>query len=70
MVDLGRTSFFISPDTAKAFSIPVIKRTEAVKTAEVSRRNIATKRLFMVPVGVSFVNHHAYDEIDSAFEVI
>jgi len=70
MLDLGSTSFVISPEAAKAFSIPVVRRHQSVKTGDVSGNNLKTENLFTVPLEVSFGNHRSYDEADHAFEVI
>jgi len=70
MLDLGSTSFVISPEAAKAFSIPVVTRQKPVKAGDVSGSELKTENLFTVPLGVSFGNHRTYDEQDHAFEVI
>jgi len=70
MLDLGSTSFVISPEAAKAFVIPVIPRPRPVKTGDVSGSQIKTEDLFTVPLGVSFGNHRSFNEEDHAFEVI
>jgi hypothetical protein len=57
MLDLGSTSFVISPDAAKAFSIPAVKRLQPVKSGDVSGNNVRTENLFTIPLGVSFGNH-------------
>jgi hypothetical protein len=70
MLDLGSTSFVISPEAAKAFSIPVVRRQQVIKTGDVSGSTLKTENLFTVPHGISFGNHRTYDEQDHAFEVI
>jgi len=70
MLDLGSTSFVISPEAAKAFSIPVVKRQQLIKTGDVSGSTLKTENLFTVPLGLSFGNHRTFDEQDHAFEVI
>jgi hypothetical protein len=70
ILDLGSTSFVISPEAAKAFSIPVIKRTLPVNSGDVSGNSLRTENLVTIPLGVSFGNYHSYDEEDHAFEVI
>jgi len=70
MLDLGSTSFVISPEVAKAFSIPVVSRPEPAKVGDVSGSRLKTEGLFTVLLGVSFGNHRSYDEDDHAFEVI
>jgi len=70
MLDNGSTSFVISPEAAKAFSIPVVKRTRPVQTGDVSGNNMKTENMFTIPLGLSFGNHRSYDEEDHAFEVM
>ena len=70
MLDLGSTSFVISPEAAKAFSIPVVKRLQPFKSGDVSGKKLETENLFTVPLGISFGNHRSYDDADHAFEVI
>jgi len=70
MLDLGSTSFVISPEASKAFSIPVVKRPRPIKSGDVSGNNLKIENLFTVPVGLSFGNHRSYNEEDHAFEVI
>jgi len=43
MLNLGITSFVISPEAAKEFQIPVVKRTKRVKTADITSGDITTK---------------------------
>jgi len=62
MLDLGSTSFVISPEAAKAFAIPVVSRPQPVKTGDVSGSQIKTEGLFTVPLGVSFGNHRSFNE--------
>jgi len=70
MLDLGSTSFVISPEVAKAFAIPVVKRPKPIKSGDVSATNLKTKNLVTVPLGILFGNHQSYNENDYAFEVI
>jgi len=70
MLDLESTSFVISPEAAKAFRIPVVKRTKTVKSADVTGREIETEELFTISLGLSFGSHRSYDEKDHAFEVM
>jgi hypothetical protein len=60
----------VSPEAAKAFSIPVVKRHKPIKSGDVSGTNLNTENLFTVPLGVSFGNHRTYDEEDHAFKII
>jgi len=68
MLDLESTSFDISSEATKAFQIPVIRTTKKLKSADVSGREILTKGVFTIPLGVSFGNHKSYIEKDHAFE--
>jgi len=70
MLDLGSTSFVISPEAAKAFSIAVVSRAKPAKAGDVSGSQLKTEGLFTVPLGVSFGNHRSFNENDHAFEVI
>jgi len=70
ILDLGSTSFVISPNAAKAFKIPMVKRTNKVRSNNVMGREIPTEGLHTVPLGLSFRNHRTYDEKDHAFEVM
>jgi hypothetical protein len=70
MLDLGSTSFVVSPEATKAFSIPVVDRLQPIKSGDVSGSNLKTENLFTVPLGISFGNHRSYIEEDHAFEVI
>jgi len=70
MQNLGSTSFVISPEAAKAFAIPVVKRLKHIRTRDVSGKEISTEGLFTVPLGLSFGNHRFFDEVDHAFEVL
>jgi len=70
MLDNGSTSFVISPEAAKAFAIPVVKRQRPVQTGDASGNNMKTENMFTIPLGLSFGNHRSYDEEDHAFEVI
>jgi hypothetical protein len=67
MLDLGSTSFVISPEATKAFKIPVIKRSIAAKASDVGGSTITTEGLFTIPLGLSFGNHRTSDN-DQAFE--
>jgi hypothetical protein len=70
MLHLGSTPFVISPEAAKAFAIPVVRRRQVVKTGDVSGSSQKTENLFAVPLGISFGNHRTYDEQDHAFAAI
>lgn len=70
MLDLGSTSFAISPEAALAFAIPAVKRTKPVQTKDVSGREIVTEGLFTVLLGLSYGNHRSFDEEDHAFKVL
>jgi len=70
MLDNGSTSFVISPEAAKAFAIPVVKRQQSVRTGDASGNKMKTENMFTIPLGISFGNHRSYDEEDHAFEVM
>jgi hypothetical protein len=70
MLDLGSTSFVISPEATKAFRIPVVKRNVPTRTSDVGGKRINTEGLYTVPLGLSFGNHRTYDAEDHAFEVM
>jgi len=70
MLDLGSTSFVISPQAAKAFQVPVVKRLQPQRTSDVGGKKIKTEGLFTVPLGLSFGNHRTFYVKDHAFEVM
>jgi hypothetical protein len=70
MLDLGSTSFVISPEAAKAFKIPVVKRNIPTRTSDVGGIKFKTEGLYTIPLGLSFGNHRTFDEKDHAFEVM
>jgi len=70
MLDLGSTSFVISPGAAKSVSILVVKRIKPVRTKDVSGTEIPTEGLYTLPLGSSFGNHRSFNEEDHAFEVL
>jgi hypothetical protein len=50
MLDVGITSHVISPEAAKALSIPVIRRPRPIKSGDVSGNTLKTENLFTVPL--------------------
>jgi len=70
MLDLGSTSIVISPEAAKAFSIPVISRPKPAEAGDVSGSQLKTEGLFTLLLGVSFGNHRSYDQDNHALDVI
>jgi hypothetical protein len=70
MLDLGSTSFVISPEAATAFKIPVVQREKQIKVKDVSAQKMTTTGLFTFPLGLSFGNHRSFNEEDHAFEVM
>jgi hypothetical protein len=70
MLDLGSTSFVISPQAAKAYKIPVVKQEIPAKASDVGGSGIVTEGLFTIPIGLSFGNHRTLDNKDHAFEVM
>jgi hypothetical protein len=61
MLDNGSTSFVISPEAAKPYQIPVVKRQQPVRTGDASGNNMKNENLFTLPLGISFGNHRSYD---------
>jgi hypothetical protein len=49
MLDLGSTSFVISPEAAKAFRVPVVTRTIPARASDVGGKWIITEGLFTIP---------------------
>jgi len=70
ILDLGSTSFSISQEAAKVYTILVVQRMVEANSTDITRRNIQMQGLFTVPLGLSFGNHHFFDEEDHAFEVM
>jgi hypothetical protein len=70
MLELGSTSFVISPEATKAFQILVIKRTIPAKAKDVGRRKIPTEGIYTIPLGLSFGNHRTTDDRNHAFKVM
>jgi len=70
MLDLGSTSFVISPNATEAFKIPVVRRTIKVKSKNVTGRDIIMDSLETFPLRLSFCNHCSYNPEDHAFEVM
>jgi len=70
MLDLGSTSFVISPEAAKAFSVLGVRGQQAIQTVDDSGSMWGTENVFAIPLGRSFGNHRTYDEQDHTFEVI
>jgi len=64
MLDLGSTSFVISPQAAKAYKIPVVKREIPARASDVGGSRNITEGLFTTPVGLSFGNHTILDDKD------
>jgi hypothetical protein len=67
---LGSTSFVISPEAAKAFSVPIVKRPMPNKSGDVSGTDSETKNGITVPLRLLFANHRSFNEEDHTFEVI
>jgi hypothetical protein len=70
MLDLGSTSFVISPEATNSFKIPVVKRNIPTKTSDVGGTKLKTEGLYSIPLSLSFGNHRTYDVKDHAFEVM
>jgi len=70
MLDLGSTSFVISPEAAKAFQVPVVEQVIPTRASDVGGTKIITEGPFTIPLGLSFGNHRTLDDKDDAFEVM
>jgi len=70
MLDMGITAFVISLNTAKAFKIPVVKRTIKVKSKGVTGQEILTEGQYTIPLELSFRYHRSYNIDDHAFVVM
>jgi hypothetical protein len=70
MLDLESTSFVTSPEAAKAFAIPVMKRRKPIQSKDILGKVIYTEGLITVQLCLFFGNHQFFDEKDYAFEVI
>jgi hypothetical protein len=70
MLDPGSTSFVISRNAAKAFKIPVIRRTKKDQSKDVTGREIIMEGLYTIALRLSFGNHHSYDPENHAVEVM
>jgi hypothetical protein len=56
MIDLKSTSFVISPQAAKLYKIPVVRRMKIDKSANVTEREIITEGLFSFLLEMCFGN--------------
>lgn len=70
MLDLGHTSLIISPETAWALQIPVVKRLWPGNAADIGGRRIHTEGFLTLPVCISIEIHRTLDEYDHVFEVM
>jgi len=70
MLDLGSTSCVMSPEAAKAFRVPVVKRKLPTSASEVGGLQITTEGIFTIPLDSTFGNHRILDVEDYAFEVM
>jgi hypothetical protein len=70
MLNLGSTSFVISPEATKVFKIAVVRRNVPTRTSDVGGKMTETKGLHTVPLGLSCGNHRTYDIKDHAFKVM
>jgi hypothetical protein len=57
MLDLGSTSFTISPECAKAFKIPVAQRKHTIKATDFRGNKVSLPGMYTVPLGFAFGNH-------------
>jgi hypothetical protein len=70
MLDLGRTSFAISPEAAKGFPIPDVKWVIPGRASDFGCRKLNIAGLFSIPLVLSFGQHRILDEQDHTWEVI
>jgi hypothetical protein len=70
MLALCCTSFVISPNTAMAFKIPVVRSTRKVQYNNVTGRDIVFEGLSKMLLGLFFGIHHSSHSEDLAFEVM
>jgi len=70
MLDFESISFVISPEAAKVFRIPVVKRSKPVNSKDVTGRIMETEGRLMLPLGLSFGNHRFFNKEDHAFKVM
>ena len=66
MLDLGSTSFTISPETAKVFKIPVVRRKHAIGAKDFGGNKVNLPGLYTIPLGLAFGNHRSLE----TFEVV
>jgi len=70
MLDVGSTCFLISPEAAKAFRVPVVKRKFPTSASDVVGRKIKNEGIFTIPLALAFSNHRTLEVIDHAFNVM
>ena len=66
ILDLGSTSFTISPQCAKVFKIPVVKRKKNINAKDFSGKSVGLPNVYTIPLGLAFGNHRTLE----MFEVV
>ena len=66
MLDLGSTSFTISPQCVKAFKIPVVQRKNPIKAMDFGGNKVKLPGMYTIPLGLAFGNYRSLE----TFEVV
>jgi hypothetical protein len=66
MLDLGSTSFTISPECAKAFKIPLVWRKHTIRATDFGGNMVSLPGMYTVPLGLAFGIHRSLE----TFEVV
>ena len=75
MLDLGSTSFTISPECAKAYGIPVIKRKNNIEAKDFGGNKVSLPGLYTIPLELAFGNHRSMEtfevtKMQSSYDVL
>jgi hypothetical protein len=66
MLDLGSTFFTISPECAKVFNIPSVRRKHAIGTKDFGGNKVSLPGMYTIPLGLALGNHRSLE----TFEVV
>jgi hypothetical protein len=66
MLDLGSTSFTISPECAKAFKVLLVRRKHAIGAKDLGGNKVSLPGMYTIPLGLAFGNHRSLE----TFEVV
>jgi transposase InsO family protein len=66
MLDLGSTSFTISPQCVKAFKVPVVRRKNSIKAKDFGGNSVKLPGMYTIPLSLAFGNHRSLE----TFEVV